>query len=83
MITTALIYLGLAIISPLRNLPNVTLSSDLTNAVISIGSTIKGINGLFPVDTLFAILGAFLVMEIAIGLYKIISWIIKKIPTIS
>lgn len=87
MITTIILYLLFTtiylFISPLLLLPNATLSSEFSAAILSANSYLSAFNDYLPVATLISILGAILVIELSISLFKIISWVIKKIPTIS
>jgi hypothetical protein len=41
------------------------------------------VNVVVPVSTILAIIGLFFVIEIGILIFKIINYVIRKIPTIS
>lgn len=87
MITDLLLYLLYGVIlvltAPFRLLSNVSLSSDLTATITTAGSYLKAVNSILPIDTLLAIFGIILGYEVVILTYKIIMWIIKKIPGIN
>lgn len=78
MITTALIYMLIGLASPLRALQNATLPAELTSSITSIGRSLRDLNGMFPVTTLFTIIGLFITIELAILLFKIVKLIIKR-----
>jgi hypothetical protein len=71
------------ITAPLRLLPDVSLSSNISSAISYANSAIVSMGFIVPVSTLVAIFVAFLVVETAIWSYKLIMWSIKKIPGIS
>ena len=87
MITDALIGIIYATIwlftFPIRQLPNVALNSEIEAAMSEAGGYLGLVNQVFPVSTLLAIFGVVLSIEAAIFLYKIVMWIIRKIPGIS
>lgn len=87
MITEALlniVYLFVfAVTSPLRLLSDVSLSADLISAISTANTYIAAVDFIFPVTTFLTILGLVLTIEAFIVLYKIIIWVIRKIPTIS
>lgn len=64
-------------------LPNVSISSDLGTALTSANGYISALNTILPVTTIIAIIGLFLTIELTIIIIKTISWILRKIPTIS
>jgi len=69
--------------SPLRLLPNATLPSNLASAITTASTYLAAINFVFPVATFITIFGLILGIETFIILYKIINWVIRKIPTIN
>ena len=71
------------VISPIRLLPDVTANSNITAGVISTGKYLAGANVYFPVDTILEILGFVIAFEIAFLAYKIIMWVLRKIPGIA
>ena len=87
MITNALLsllYAAIALlIAPLNLLPNATINPNVSSALAQVGDYFAIMNGIFPIGTLLAVLGAVLSVEVFILTYKVIMWVIKKIPTIS
>lgn len=64
---------------PLTLLPDATLPQGLIDATVTAGGYLKGFDTMIPLSTIFAILGASLVIEGGIFLYKKIMWSIKRI----
>ncbi|MFA5386756.1 MAG: hypothetical protein WC297_03785 [Candidatus Paceibacterota bacterium] len=87
MITTAILYLlyGVvkAIISPITLLPDVSLSSNVSNAIASASNYLEAVDFILPVATIIAVFAIILVVEGAILAYKMINWLIRKIPGIN
>jgi len=87
MITSALLkliyYVIFALTSPFRLLPDATLSSNLTGAITSASGYISSFTSFLPVGTMLQILGAMLAIEVAVLSYKLIMWVLTKIPGIS
>jgi len=63
-------------------LPDVTLPTAINDALVSVSPYYKGIETVFPVDTLVEIVGVELIFIGAVFTYKIIRWGYKKIPGI-
>ena len=78
-----LYYAIILLTSPLRLLPDATIPAEITGAVNSAKGYLGAIDFIVPVNTLIAVIGAFFVVEFAIFSYKIIMWVIKKIPGIN
>jgi len=73
-----------AITAVFRLLPDVSLPSGLTSSIANASGYASAIDAFFPVHELVAVLiGVFLVYEAAYFAYKLIMWVIKKIPTIN
>lgn len=68
---------------PLRILPDATLPANITSAITTTNAYLSAIDFIFPVATFITIFGTILGIETFIILWKIINWIIHKIPTIS
>lgn len=87
MITDIILFLlwGLiyAITSPLRLLADVVLESDIADAIATANSYIQAMSFILPVSTLVAVIGTILIVETSIFSYKIVMWLIRKIPTIN
>jgi hypothetical protein len=87
MITYFLILIILVIvgvlISPLTLLSDATLPAPLLSNLAVIGSFLPLLDVIFPVSTLLSVLGIMFSVEAGVFVYKIIMWIVRKIPTIS
>jgi hypothetical protein len=87
MITTALLNLFYNVIifitTPIRNLADVSLNSSLGSAITTAGSYLHSLDVLLPMATILAILGVSLAFEAIYLTYKLIMWVIKKIPMIN
>jgi len=85
MITTAflnIIYVFVfTITAPLRLLSNVSLPVAFTTSITTAGQYLTSVQLYFPLDALFVVLSFVITVEIAIGLYKGIMWLIRRIPT--
>lgn len=85
MITSALLYLiyGLVylITLPIVNLADVVMSTDFTTAITSTNGYLASLDSFLPMETIINILTLFLVIEGAVLTYKLIMWVIKRIPT--
>lgn len=79
-----LLYLTInLILTPLNNFPPVVLSSNFTTAIVNAGGYYKSLNTILPMDTMIQILGVSLAIEGIYFIYKVVMWVIKKIPTIN
>lgn len=87
MILTLLLNLIFAIISfiltPLSLLADVTLPANFSTAITNASGYYNSLNGILPLDTMLQILGLSLAIEGAYLTYKLIMWVIQKIPTIN
>jgi len=87
MIITALLNILYFIISlllaPIASFSDVTLSSSFTSAITTAGGYLHSLNAILPVDTMLTILGVSLTFELAYLTFKIIMWVLRKIPTIN
>lgn len=72
-----------AITFPLRSLSDVSLNSNIASSLTTASGYLHSINAILPVDTMLTILGISLSFESGYLFYKIIMWVIKKIPTIN
>jgi hypothetical protein len=69
------------ITSPLRLLPDVVLNNGFSDAITNANGYISGLNAFVPIDTIITILGVFIAIEGAYMLFKLIMWVIKRLPT--
>lgn len=87
MITTQILNLLFNLISlvltPLSSYPDVVLSTNFTTALANVGGYYHSLNVILPMDTMLEILGVSLTIEGAYLIYKLIMWVIKKIPMIN
>jgi len=87
MITTGILQIIYAFIfaitSPLRLLADVSLNSNFATSIQTASGYYHAVNGILPIDTMLTIFGISLVFEGLYLTYKLIMWVIKKIPTIS
>lgn len=89
MITAAilLILYGLVsiITSPIRLLPDVSLPAGIISSISSSNNYIAAIYQILPytIGALLIVLGIVITIEGFIILFKIMNWLIRKIPTIS
>lgn len=72
-----------AITSPLRLFADVSLSSSITSAITTASGYISSFTPYFPVGTALTCLGIILTIEAAVIVYKILVWVITKIPGVS
>ena len=73
----------LGITFPLRILSDVSLPTEITTAITSASGYYHSLNAILPIDTMLQILGVSLTFEGLYLLYKLIMWVIKKIPGIN
>jgi uncharacterized membrane protein YfcA len=70
--------------SPLRLAPDVSLPSIVTNTIGTASSYISALDRFLPITELVFILTAiFIIYESGYFAYKLVNWVIRKIPTIS
>lgn len=72
-----------AISSPLLLLPDVSLDGSIMSSIITFSEMLAGLNGFLPITTLLIIFGLALAVESALFIYRIVMWIIRKIPGVS
>jgi len=73
----------LGITYPLRILSDVSLPTEITTAITNASGYYHSLNAILPIDTMLQILGVSLTFEGLYLLYKLIMWVIKKIPGIN
>lgn len=71
----------LALTAPLRLLDDVTLETSGNTALSQAIATIGSFNAILPLGVIFTVLGIILVIEAGVALYKVIMWVIRRIPT--
>jgi len=85
MITTFLLNLIYSVVRlltfPLRALDDVTIAnSTLTTLVGQASAWFKNIDGFIPMDTFLTVFAAFFTIELLVGVYKIIMWVLRRVP---
>lgn len=89
MITSSLLLILYGIVftitSPIRLLPNVSLPDNIISSISSGNNYIAAIYLILPytIAALLIALGIVITIEGFILLFKIMNWLIRKIPTIS
>lgn len=85
MITNGFLYLifGIvwAITAPLRLLDDTSLPEGISSAIVSMGGYLTSTNQVLPVATIISVLGIILLVETSIFVYKVIMWLIRRLPT--
>jgi hypothetical protein len=76
------VFLGF-ILSPLSLLGDVSLNSNFASSLATASGYYHALNGILPMDTMLAILGVSLAFEGAYLIFKLIMWIIAKIPMLN
>jgi len=69
------------ITAPLRLFSNVSLPAALTTSLTTAGEYLTAVQQFFPITAMLSVLAFVLSVEVAIGIYKGIMWLIKRIPT--
>jgi len=69
-------------LTPLALFDDFEMDPELIESVTTFNSYLTSIGDFFPLGTLLIILSALLIIELAIGTYKGIMWLIKRIPLI-
>lgn len=84
MITTALLFVIYGIVwvvtAPIRALADVTLSSSFATSVTTAMTYASRLNHFLPLGTLLALIGIILTFEGGLVTYKVIMWIVRRVP---
>lgn len=85
MITNAILFtfyklLNNVFLYPILVQPDVSLTSGVGSAIATAGTYLANINVIFPLSTLLICLGVILTMESVILIYKLVMWVIRRIP---
>lgn len=87
MIGTAFLYLLYATIFtftlPIRLFDDLALDSEFVSSISTASGYISAFNTFIPIGTLLTILGLFIAYELSYFTYKVVMWVIKKIPSIN
>jgi len=76
------VYIIKLLLLPFNFFGDVSLSSDITGALAQAGQYLGFLNFILP-SSFYAVLIFVLGVEVVIVLFKIINWLIRKIPTIN
>jgi len=79
-IALAGIYILSFMLSGITALPDATLSPLIAQNLATFGGFLPILDTIFPVYSLFAVLGIIFAIELSVFVYKIIMWILRKIP---
>lgn len=71
------------LLKPIAEMNDVVFSGEFTSSIQTFSSFVKSLDSVIPIDTLLTILGILLTMEGVYLIYKVIMWVIKKIPFIN
>lgn len=69
------------LLSPITNLANVSLSADVSNSFTQMRGLLHAIDFVLPYLTLLAVIAAVVVAEGIILSFKVINWLLKRLPT--
>jgi uncharacterized membrane protein SirB2 len=87
MIATAILFIINAFLFtltlPFRLLPDVVLPAGVASAIASTNASLSGLNTIVPIDTLLLVLGAMIILEVAILAFRGLNWVIRKIPGVN
>jgi hypothetical protein len=72
-------FIGL-VLKPLSSLADVSLNSGFATSLATASGYYHSLNTILPVDTMLEILGISITFEGVYLLYKLIMWVIKKVP---
>jgi len=85
MIITALLYIIYytlyVILSPIFLFSDVSLESGFGEAVANASHYLASANTVLPISSIVAILALIVSIEVIIATYKLIMWVIRRIPT--
>ena len=76
------VFLGF-ILSPLSLLGDVSLNSNFASSLATASGYYHALNGILQMDTMIEILGISLAFEGGYLIFKLLMWIIKKIPMLN
>jgi hypothetical protein len=82
-ILNILFYLISFLLTPLRAFNDVVLSSNFSTSLATASGYYNSLNAILPMDTMIEILTLSLAIEGAYLLFKVIMWVIGKIPMIN
>jgi hypothetical protein len=81
LILSQFLILIYAVTWPIFILPNVTINPDLASSFQTFGSYLQSLNNVLPISTFLAIFALIIVIEIAVVIWGVINWGLRRIPT--
>lgn len=78
---TIIYYTVRVLISPIFLLSDVSLTDGLGGQITEATHYVANVNQFFPLSTLFSVLAIIIGIEVVIASYKVIMWVIRRIPT--
>jgi len=69
--------------APLRLLSDVVLPADIASAVTTANGYLSSFDEFLPISAIITILGLMFIIEIVIVGYRVVMWVLTKIPGIS
>lgn len=66
---------------PLLLLGDVTASSGIGSSISTATHYVANWSHVLPLSTIFAVFGIMLAIELGVAVYKIIMWILRRLPT--
>lgn len=66
---------------PLRLLADITVESGFASAIDTATHYLANLNSFLPLGTILTIFSLILAIELIVAIYKIIMWIIRRIPS--
>ena len=85
MIITAFLNIVYLILTPIvnliANLSDVSLNSGFATSVTTASGYLSSLNTFLPISTITTILGVFIAYELSYFTFKLVYWVIKRIPT--
>lgn len=71
------------ITAPLRLLADVTLTSSITDSILTAGGFLGSLGQILPVSTILTVLAIVMITEGFLFLYKTVRWVYQKVPFIN
>lgn len=62
-------------------LSDVSLNSTASTTLTTVTHALADLNAFVPLGTLFTVLGLIIAIELIIALYKILMWVLRRLPT--
>ena len=82
LLNTIFVFLNF-LLTPLSSMADVVLNSSFASSLSTASGYYHSLNGILPVDTMIEILGVSLAFEGGYLIFKLIMWVIAKIPMLN